>query len=896
MSIPTSCCYRVPSSPFGRKTIQWESKGACLDRLAGTPLIISSIYGEIGSGQRIALSKLSADHIESTGRPLRIAVDVSIWQFQVKSGKRGRNPALRTLYYRLIRLLSLSIHPLFIFDGTNKPPFKRNAKTNKSVESLPNMMVKTMLKFFGFPFLTAPGEAEAECALLQMEGLVDAVLSEDVDTLMFGCSKSLRNWSSEGSRSSKTPTHVNVYCSKAIEEGKSNIHKEGMILVALMSGGDYIPAGIPGCGIKIACEAARAGFGRDLCKLSRKDTVGIKQWRERLKYELHTNESGFFRVRHKALQVPEDFPDRAVLGYYKHPSVSSSAKVSELRKSIQWGLPIDVAGLRSFVGEAFEWQHLSGAKHFIRGLAPALFIHTLYSRSMDISRDNDHDTKVELEMKLVHAVCGRRTYLVTDSTPELRVTYTPAAIVDLDLTREESESFAGVADVDSDGELLADEGRNSQAENTSTGSANSAYDPTKPDKIWILEVFAKLGVPLMVENWEADMKDPKKFASRKAQGRNETSKKGMKQGNLDEMFSSNRRTKMGMSGRQDGKLSELLFEKPIAALQQGKKLARRVENEESCGTSSIPNSKNLEQTVRPRKNHNSEAIVVSPKRPLAKEKTGLNSSNSDGARGSGTHTTAKILSKHKRGGSEKHSTLLKTPTSSPTGVETPWTLSKRPSDTPNVLQRGIRPSALEIWDITQAIEADDLLPSPKLREFVHPNSVSHIRPSFHHDISYEQIANSNSTKGVIIDLCSSPLSNLVEVSPSPKKRQSRNAEVHKTREQTFDRSVDLEPDSGKEYEVENTAVPILQGKDAPVVEFTTVLRRPPKFSLENLNNIVSDDSIGGGKTSLTKHSKKHYVPRSSLIGAWKEIDSFEADFCPPKCGFSDLEVIDLTQL
>lgn len=47
----------------------------------------SRIYAEIGPGQRVALSKLAIDSFEGTGRPLRIAVDISIWQFQIQSGK-----------------------------------------------------------------------------------------------------------------------------------------------------------------------------------------------------------------------------------------------------------------------------------------------------------------------------------------------------------------------------------------------------------------------------------------------------------------------------------------------------------------------------------------------------------------------------------------------------------------------------------------------------------------------------------------------------------------------------------------------------------------------------------------------------------------------------------------
>jgi Holliday junction resolvase YEN1 len=250
-----------------------------------------SIYGEIGPGERIALSKLAIEKFEETGRPLRIAIDVSIWQFQTQAGQGGSNPAIRTFYYRLQRLISTSIQAVFIFDGPHKPPFKRNKRTGQNGAVVPNLLTKQLLKLFGFPFYMAPGEAEAECALLQREGIVDAVLSEDVDTLMFGCGRTLRNWSSEGSRGNKSPTHVSVYDAKATKEGRSGLDREGMVLIALMSGGDYITEGIPGCGIKVACEAARAGYGKSLCQILRSDTAGMEAWRQNIAHEIRTSTS-----------------------------------------------------------------------------------------------------------------------------------------------------------------------------------------------------------------------------------------------------------------------------------------------------------------------------------------------------------------------------------------------------------------------------------------------------------------------------------------------------------------------------------------------------------------------------------------------------------------------------
>lgn len=485
-----------------------------------------SIYKHIGPGERIALSKLAVEHLETTGRPLRLAIDISIWQFQIQSGQGGKNPALRTLYYRLLRLLALSIQPLFVFDGPHKPPFKRGKKIVPGAACLPDFLTKELLKRFGFPYHTALGEAEAECALLQKEGVVDAVLSEDVDTLMFGARLSLRNWSAEGMRGNKSPTHVNVYRAEATKE-VAGLDCEGMILVALMSGGDYIPPGVPGCGPKTACEAAKAGFGGDLCRLSKRDEQGLRQWRQRLQHELITNESKYFRQKHKALKIPESFPDMTVLGYYTHPVVSNPAKVSKLREVLQWSQEVNVSDLRLFVAEAFNWTYLGGAKKFIRGLAPALLAHKLIKRSeWTLKNEETLEAKESAEAHLVKAVSDRRSHWNTDGTSELRITYIPNVIVGLDLDAEEVDEYQGYENEGSGDEAPISGGEDARDRSRSPTKRRgpSTYDPTEIEKIWVLETYVKLGVPLLVETWEEDMRNPKKFAARKARAKKGTSK------------------------------------------------------------------------------------------------------------------------------------------------------------------------------------------------------------------------------------------------------------------------------------------------------------------------------------------------------------------------------------
>lgn len=438
----------------------------------------------------------------------------------------------------------MSIQPLFVFDGSQKPPFKRNKRTGPVAPSLTDFYTKQLLKLFGFPFHVAPGEAEAECALLQREGIVDAVLSEDVDTLMFGCTRTLRNWSSEGSRGNHAPTHVTLYDAISTKEGKSGLDREGMVLVALMSGGDYITEGVPGCGIKVACEAARAGFGRSLCSLLRTDTAGLNKWREELNHELHTNESRHFRVKHKALQIPKTFPNREVLGYYTHPVVSSGSKLTKLKEDIEWDGNIDVAGLRLFVGEAFEWTYKTGAKKFIRGLAPALLVSKIRAGADRRASGFDDIVYTAMnEMGLVREICGKRQHFSTDGIPELRLVYHPINIVGLDLDAEADESNDygrdGLAPL---GEYVNPQAYQSEDELDKSSKARSRtpnkrntsiYDPTDLHRVWVPETIAKLGIPLMVEDYEGALRNPKKHNKPKAGPKKGATNGGMPKGALD---------------------------------------------------------------------------------------------------------------------------------------------------------------------------------------------------------------------------------------------------------------------------------------------------------------------------------------------------------------------------
>lgn len=122
---------------------------------------------------------------------------------------------LMGMFYRTLRMVDNGIKPLYVFDG--KPPklksgelAKRVARKAEATEGLEeaketgtaedmekfsrrtvratrehNEECQRLLKLMGIPYIIAPTEAEAQCAVLARAGKVYAAASEDMDTLCF---------------------------------------------------------------------------------------------------------------------------------------------------------------------------------------------------------------------------------------------------------------------------------------------------------------------------------------------------------------------------------------------------------------------------------------------------------------------------------------------------------------------------------------------------------------------------------------------------------------------------------------------------------------------------------------------------------------------------------------
>ncbi len=111
-----------------------------------------------------------------------------------------------------------------------------------------------MLRLFGIPYITAPMEAEAQCAELVAMRLVDGVITDDSDVFLFGGNKVLKNLFNQ---SQTVELFLLSDLSRELELGRDKL-----IRLAYLLGSDYIE-GLPGVGPVIAMEILKEFPGAD---------------------------------------------------------------------------------------------------------------------------------------------------------------------------------------------------------------------------------------------------------------------------------------------------------------------------------------------------------------------------------------------------------------------------------------------------------------------------------------------------------------------------------------------------------------------------------------------------------------------------------------------------------
>ncbi|KAG6856892.1 hypothetical protein H0H87_012473 [Tephrocybe sp. NHM501043] len=198
--------------------------------------------------------------------------------------------------------------------------------------------IMAMLRLFGIPYITAPMEAEAQCAELVTLGLVDGVITDDSDVFLFGAQRVFKNMFNQ----SKT-----VECFLLSDLSRDlGLERDTLVRLAYLLGSDYTE-GLSGVGPVVAMELLKEFPGED-------GLIKFREWWMKVqsgKDKDEDSKSKFrkqFKKKFKSLFLTEDWPNPAVKDAYYKPTVDSS------EEPFKWGLP-DLDALRVYLHGELGW-------------------------------------------------------------------------------------------------------------------------------------------------------------------------------------------------------------------------------------------------------------------------------------------------------------------------------------------------------------------------------------------------------------------------------------------------------------------------------------------------------------------------------------------------------------
>ncbi|KAF8584431.1 hypothetical protein K439DRAFT_1633570 [Ramaria rubella] len=357
--------------------------------------------------------------------------------------------------------------------------------------------------------------------------------------------------------------HVNIYHSEDIKShAKVNLSQGGLILIALLRGGDYDQKGIDGCGVNTAHALARAGFGDTLLKAARSSSSGtlsgfLPTWRKALQHELRTNASGFAQRKSPTLaqRITDDFPRLDVLRCYTHPITSEAEATGARGLDVLWQKRADVAKIAHVCEMYFEWGvEKTIIKRFRNFLWQGAMLRLLLQAALDrdghgastpsksrskgvetpskalarsfggmaLGADSDEDD----EPGYITAIHGERRHTSTGGTLEYRLEIDPRKFVararsGIQGIRVELGDSAAAGDYGEDDD---DDDEDEDGKKKKQGTKTQPADPDSKLRMWMPAVMVECAFPALV----ADFKDRKAVKEAKKGKRTQVKKPGWK--------------------------------------------------------------------------------------------------------------------------------------------------------------------------------------------------------------------------------------------------------------------------------------------------------------------------------------------------------------------------------
>ncbi|MBI2445812.1 flap endonuclease-1 [Candidatus Micrarchaeota archaeon] len=212
------------------------------------------------------------------------------------NSKREVTSHLSGMFYRTCALLEKNVTPIYVFDGEASPlkaktiaervaakveaeELLRKAREEGRLDEAARLAQRTarltrpmvregqrLLDAMGLPWVQAPSEGEAQCALMAQRGVVDAAASQDFDALLFGAPKLVRNLTFSGRR--KLPQR-NMYVTVQpevydLQENLSalGLTREQLVWAGILIGTDF-NEGVLGVGPKKALKLVQGAKSTD---------------------------------------------------------------------------------------------------------------------------------------------------------------------------------------------------------------------------------------------------------------------------------------------------------------------------------------------------------------------------------------------------------------------------------------------------------------------------------------------------------------------------------------------------------------------------------------------------------------------------------------------------------
>ncbi|KAL3475187.1 hypothetical protein BJX99DRAFT_230148 [Aspergillus californicus] len=227
----------------------------------------------------------------------------------------------------------------FNYEQELKQLRSQQKKDRRDADEVSHIMItecQQLLRLFGLPYITAPMEAEAQCAEMVSLGLVDGIITDDSDVFLFGGTRVYKNMFNQSK-------YVECYLTTDLEKEYA-LHRRKLISFAHLLGSDYTE-GIPGIGPVTALEILTEFPALE----------EFRDWLTKVQTGVDVSDSGHaafykkFKKQTTKIFLPPAFPNSQVDAAYLEPEADRDPSL------FQWGVP-DLHGLRNFLMATIGWS------------------------------------------------------------------------------------------------------------------------------------------------------------------------------------------------------------------------------------------------------------------------------------------------------------------------------------------------------------------------------------------------------------------------------------------------------------------------------------------------------------------------------------------------------------